>query len=153
MRIYPYGIARTRLERAIREKRAPAFVCTDITQADAIMAIRSTYANRPKKLREAAGKHIPAVVVKSNTFSQIAGALDEILRQTGETKEFEDQAMDEVLKAIDSVMQTGKPFELTPQPAPIRKMQHQVSEARRLASEAVGEEPNRRLRILPTRLG
>jgi len=153
VRIYPYGIARTRLERAIREKRAPAFVCTDITQADAIMAIRSTYANRPKKLREAAGKNIPAVVVKSNTFSQIAGALDEILRQTGETKEFEDQAMDEVLKAIDSVMQTGKPFELTPQPAPIRKMQHQVSEARRLASEAVGEEPNRRLRILPTRLG
>ncbi len=153
VRIYPYGIARTRLERAIREKRAPAFVCTDITQADAIMAIRSTYANRPKKLREAAGKNIPAIVVKSNTFSQIAGALDEILRQTGETKEFEDQAMDEVLKAIDSVMQTGKPFELTPQPAPIRKMQHQVSEARRLASEAVGEEPNRRLRILPTRLG
>lgn len=152
VRIYPYGIARTRLERAIREKRAPAFVCTDITQADAIMAIRSTYANRPKKLREAAGKQIPAVVVKSNTFSQISGALDEILRQTGETKEFEDEAMDEVMKAIDTVMQTGKPFELAPQPAPIRKMQHQVTEARRLASEAVGEEPNRRLRILPTKL-
>ncbi len=153
VRIYPYGIARTRLERAIREKRAPAFVCTDITQADAIMAIRSTYANRPKKLREAAGKAIPAVVVKSNTFSQIAGALDEILRQTGDPKEFENAAMDEVVKGIDTVMQTGKAFELAPQPAQIRKLQHQVTEARRLASEAVGEEPNRRIRILPTRLG
>ena len=153
VRIYPYGIARTRLERAIREKRAPAFVCTDITQADAIMAIRSTYTNRPKKLREAAGKQIPAVVVKSNTFSQIAVALDEILRQAGETKDFEGEAMDEVMKAVEMVMQTGKAFELAPQPAPIRKMQHQVTEARRLASEAVGEEPNRRLRILPTRVG
>lgn len=153
VRIYPYGIARTRLERAIREKRAPAFVCTDITQADAIMAIRSTYANRPKKLQEAAGKPIPAVVVKSNTFSQISGALDEILRRAGEGPESESEAMDEVLKAVEMVLQTGKPFDLTPQPAPIRKMQHQVTEARRLASEAVGEEPNRRIRVLPTRLG
>lgn len=155
VRIYPYGIARTRLERAIREKRAPAFVCTDITQADAIMAIRSTYANRPKKLQEAAGKAIPAVVVKSNTFSQIAGALDEILRRAGEgpDAENESEAMEEVLKAVETVLQTGKPFDLTPQPAPIRKMQHQVTEARRLASEAVGEEPNRRIRVLPTRLG
>ena len=61
--------------------------------------------------------------------------------------------MDEVMKAVEMVMQTGKAFELAPQPAPIRKMQHQVTEARRLASEAVGEEPNRRLRILPTRVG
>ncbi|MCC7434390.1 MAG: AAA family ATPase [Methanoregulaceae archaeon] len=152
VRIYPFGIARTRLERAIREKRAPAFVCTDITQADAIMAIRSTYQNRPKKLQEAAGKPIPAVVVKSNTFSQISGALDEILRRAGEGPDSESEAMEEVLKAVETVLQTGKPFELTPQPAPIRKLQHQVTEARRLASEAVGEEPNRRIRVLPTRL-
>jgi predicted RNA-binding protein Jag len=58
-----------------------------------------------------------------------------------------------VLKAIDTVMQTGKAFELSPQPAQVRKMQHQMAEARRLASEAVGEEPNRRLRLLPTRVG
>jgi stage III sporulation protein SpoIIIAA len=153
MRIYPYGIARARLERAIRDKKAPAYVVTDLAQADAILAIRSTYQNRPRKLREAVGKSVPTVVVKSNTFSQISGALDEILKQQNETKDFEVDAMDEVLKAIDTVMQTGKPFELAPQPAPIRKMQHQVTEARRVASEAVGEEPHRRLRILPTRLG
>ncbi len=153
IKIYPYGIARTRLERAIRDKKVAAYVCTDLAQADAVMAIRSTYQNRPRKLREAAGKSVPTVVVKSNTFNQISGALDEIMRLQGETKEFETDAMEEVLTAIDTVMQTGKPFELAPQPAPIRKMQHQVTEARRVASEAVGEEPHRRLRILPTRLG
>lgn len=152
IRIFPYGIARPRLERAIREKRAPAFVCTDVNQSDAIMAIRSTYQNRPKKLRDAAGRPIPVVVVKSNTFSQIATALDEILKHNGEPNVNEEEAMEEVLKAIDTVMQTGKAFELSPQPAPVRKMQHQVTEARRLASEAVGEEPNRRLRVLPTRV-
>ena len=152
MRIYAYGIQRTRLERAIREKRAPAYVVTELSQADAIMAIRTTYQSRPKKLRELAGKTIPTVVVKSNTFAQIACALDEILNRSTEGKDFESEAMEEVLSAIETVIQSGKPYELAPQPATIRKMQHQVTEARRVASESVGEEPNRRLRVLPNKL-
>jgi stage III sporulation protein SpoIIIAA len=155
LRIYPYGIARTRLERAIREKRAPAYVVTDIGQADAVMAIRSTYANRPKKLRDLAGRSVQTVVVKSNTFSQIAGALDEVLSRTlggAAPRDQEAKAMEEVQDAIETVSQSGKPFDLAPQPAPIRKMQHQMAESRRFASESVGDEPNRRLRVLPTRL-
>jgi stage III sporulation protein SpoIIIAA len=156
VRIFPYGIARTRLERAIREKRAPAFVTTDISQADAIMAIRSTYQAKPRKLREVAGRHVPTIVVKSNTFSQIAAALDDILRQSGETPanpQLEERVLEEVQSAIETVLQSGKAFELSPASAPVRKIQHQMAEARRLASESIGEEPNRRLRLLPTRLG
>src|SRR5688572_15224396 len=152
LRIYPYGIARTRLERAIREKRAMAYIVNDIANADAVMAIRSTYQSKPRKLREMAGRTVPTVVVKSNTYGQIAAALDDILKHSTDAKDFESLAMDEVLQAIDTVMQTGKPFDLTPQPAPIRKMQHQMAEAKRLASESIGEEPHRRLRVLPTRL-
>jgi stage III sporulation protein SpoIIIAA len=152
LRIFPYGIARTRLERAIRERRAAAYVVNDPSQADAVMAIRSTYQSRPKKIRDMAGKPVQTVVVKSNTFSQIAEALDQILRQAAEGRDLESVALEEVLAAIDVVAQTGKPFELSPQPAPIRKLQHQLTESRRIASESVGEDPNRRLRILPTRL-
>lgn len=151
IKIFPYGIARTRLERAIREKRVPAHVCTDIHQADAIMAIRSTHANRPAKLQSAAGRQIPAVVVKSNTFTQIAQALDDIVRQTQSESDGEVRALEEVQRGIDVVLQTGKPYELGPQPASIRKMQHLASEARRLPTEAVGDEPHRRLRILPAK--
>ncbi len=153
VKIFPYGIARTRLERAIREKRAAAYVCNDVTQADAVMAIRSSYQNRPRKIRDLAGRSVPTVVVKSNTFAQIAAALDEILAGAGEQKDTEASAMDEVLAGIDIVMQSGKPYDLSPQPPTIRKMQHQVTEARRVASESIGEDPNRRLRILPVRLG
>ncbi|MBX3119905.1 MAG: AAA family ATPase [Fimbriimonadaceae bacterium] len=152
IRIFPYGIARTRLERAIREKRAAAYVTGDIHQADAIMAIRSTYQAKPRKLRDLAGRNVPTVVVKSNTYSQIAQGLDDILKGAGESKDHEIEALDEVQKAIETVMQTGKPYDLTPQPATIRKMQHQVTESKKLASEAVGEEPHRRIRVLPVRL-
>ncbi len=152
LKIFPYGIARTRLERAIRERRAPALVTNDLSEADAVMAIRSTYQSRPKKLRELAGRPVNTVVVKSNTFTQIAGALDEIVRKAGGGPDLESQAMEEVLSAINLVAQTGKAQELSPQSATVRKMQHQLTEARRYASESVGEDPNRRLRILPTRL-
>jgi stage III sporulation protein AA len=155
VRIFPYGIARTRLERAIREKRLPAYVTTDIHQADAIMAIRSTYQAKPRKLRDVAGRNVPTVVVKSNTFGQIAAALDDVLRQVSDpaaASAADEQALEEVQQAIEVVLQSGKPFELGPASAPVRKIQHQMAEARRMASESVGEEPNRRLRLLPTRV-
>jgi stage III sporulation protein SpoIIIAA len=152
IKIFPYGIARTRLERAIREKRAPAYVINDASQADAVMAIRSTFQGQPRKLRDLAGKAVNTVVVKSNTFTQIAGALDEIVRQATEGPDYETRALQEAQSGIETVLQSGKPFDLAPAPATIRKMQHQMAEARRLASESVGDDPNRRLRILPTRL-
>jgi len=153
IRIFPYGINRTRLERAIREKKAPAFLTNDINHADAVVAMRSTYQSQPRKLRDMAGRPVHTVVVKSNTFSQIAAALDEIVKQTSEPPDAHVKALEEVQHGIDIVLQSGKPYDLSPASAPVRKVQHQVAESRRLASESVGEDPNRRLRILPTRLG
>lgn len=155
VKIFPYGIARTRLERAIREKRLAAYVTTDVNQADAVMAIRSTYQAKPRKLRDLVGRQVPTVVVKSNTFGQIAAALDEAMRLIHNGPSgvpTDDRALEEVQQGIETVLQSGKPFELGPASAPVRKLQHQMAEARRMASESVGEEPNRRLRLLPTRV-
>lgn len=152
VRIYPYGIARTRLERAIREKRASATITGDIGQADVVLAMRSSVQSKPRKLRDLAGRPIPTVSVKSNAFTQILSGLDEIMRRSSEASDSEAEAMDEVLAAIEVVLQSGKPVDLSPRPGTIRKMQHQVAEARRLASESVGQEPNRRLRLLPQRV-
>ncbi len=152
IRIFPYGINRTRLERAIREKKAPAVITNDIGQADAVVAMRSTYQSQPRKLRDMAGRPVHTVVVKSNTYSQIEFALEEILKQDSEPNEAHSKALEEVQQGIEIVLQSGKPYDLSPASAQVRKVQHQVAESRRLASESVGEDPNRRLRILPTRL-
>jgi stage III sporulation protein SpoIIIAA len=153
VKVFPYGIARTRLERAIRERKANAVVVNDITQADAVLAIRSTYQAKPRRIREMAGKAVHTVVVKSNTFTQIASALEEVVRSNStDTGDQERRALEEVHAGIESVLQSGKPFELSPASPTIRKMQHQVAEARRMATESVGEDPNRRLRLLPTKL-
>lgn len=149
VRIYPYGIARTRLERAIREKRIEASISTDPMQSDVVMAMRNGTTGRQRKIRDASGRPVPTVTIKSNAFTQILAGLDEIMRRSSSGPETESAAMEEVLQAIEVVAQSGKPYDLAPQPGPIRKMQHQVAESRRIPSESVGQEPQRRLRLLP----
>ena len=149
IRIYPYGIARTRLERAIRETNAPAYITSDISQADAVIAIRSTFQNKPKKLREL-NRPIPTVVVKSNTYSQISSALNQLVNADAGASETDDGAILEVSRGIESVRQTGKAVELSPQSARVRKLQHRELEKEKMSGEAVGQEPDRRIRILPT---
>lgn len=150
IRIYPYGIARTRLEKAIRDRKVPAYITTDINQADAVIALRSTYQANPGKHREK--KNLPTVIVKSNTLSQVISALDEVMQSTSGIHDAEAEALEEVAKAVESVANTGKPVELKPQGARVRRLQHDFVEAKRLASESVGEDPQRRIRILPTKL-
>lgn len=151
VRIFPYGIARTRLERAIRERRAPAMIVNDIGQADAVIAIRTTYQSRPGKLKEL-NRPVPTVVVKSNTFSQIASALEEVITGSVGDQDRVNAAMAEAQQAIEHALQSGKPVELTPQDARTRKMQLQLIESKKLAAEGVGEDPKRRIRVLPVKL-
>jgi len=150
LRIFPYGIARTRLDRAIREKKAAAYITNDPSQADAVISIRGTN-GKAAKVREM-GKGVPTVVVKSNTYAQILSALEELLGNPRFDHDVEVEALAEAAKGIEQVAQSGKPVELAPRSARIRRVQHQLVESKRYASESVGEDPQRRLRILPTRL-
>ena len=54
-------------------------------------------------------------------------------------------------EAVDKVMSFGKPVELAPQSAHIRRLQHQLVEEHGLGSESRGEVPWRRVIVLPTR--
>ncbi|MBX3097338.1 MAG: AAA family ATPase [Fimbriimonadaceae bacterium] len=152
LRVFPYGIARTRLERAIRERKLNAVITNDIFHADAVIAIRTTVQNKPAKLRDL-GRNVPTFVVKSNTFSQIAGALDDALKGRGTPGRDErvGEAIQEVNSAIEQVKSTGRPIELAPADARIRKQQHQVVERNRLRAESVGQDPERRVRVSPVR--
>ncbi len=149
IRIFPYGIARTRLDRAIKEKRANAVISNEMSDADAILAIKSSIQHKPNKLKDRMGKSVPTFVVKSNTLAQISSALEDILRHGNSDSEAEETARLEAMEAVDFVKSKGKAFELTPKTFNLRRVQHQVAEANRLRSEAIGKDPNRRVRVLP----
>ncbi|MER3413438.1 MAG: single-stranded DNA-binding protein [Armatimonadota bacterium] len=151
IRVFPYGIARTRLERVIREKRLPIAVTQEAAAADVILAIRSAVQRKPERFKQRLGKKIPVVVVRSNTLAQIGAAIEEILSGNGrgETEDAVAAATQEVLEAVRIVKSRRKPYDLAPQPPTIRRMQHRAIEEHNLRSESIGTEPNRFVRILP----
>ncbi|MCE9559476.1 MAG: AAA family ATPase [Armatimonadetes bacterium] len=150
-RVYPYGIAKTRLERAIRERNVNAVMVADIAQADGIIAIRTTYQNRPTKLKDL-HRQIPIEVVKSNTFSQIAAALENLVKAGTASQDAEEAALLEVQSGIAQLQQTAKPVNLSPQNGRARKLQHDFLEGKHIRCESIGEEPNRFIRLLPGKL-
>jgi stage III sporulation protein SpoIIIAA len=153
VRIFPYGVSRSRLDRAIAESHVPAYIARDVTDADVVVALKATYKREPGKMREAAQKRLPVYVVKSNTYAQIAGSIREIFRLGPAPIEEEEDEMSEALQeaqdAIDLVKQTNEAVELAPANSYTRRMQHQLVERYQLISESVGVEPQRRVRILP----
>jgi hypothetical protein len=147
-RVFAYGIARTRLERAIREKHAPLAVANDLSEADAVITMKAAMSKKPTRFRERLGRNVPTVVIRSNTLSQIEEAIDEIVSmRNGDVPA--DKVDSDVSEAIEFVKAKGKPFELAPRPGNVRRLQHRAVEAARMRSESVGQEPNRRVRVLP----
>jgi len=145
VRIYPYGVSRSRLEKAIRELHVPAVLTKDWNEADAIIILKAHYRRDPGRVRDAIEHDRATFVVRSNTQVQIESVLREMfgLRDASE----EELAIREAQEAIERVIESGEPVELMPQNSYIRRLQHQLAERYNLVSSSVGAEPRRRVRI------
>jgi stage III sporulation protein SpoIIIAA len=159
LKIYPYAVSKGLLERVIKTLNLPAEVVKTIEDADAILALRS-YARAGAKIYSLAeAKQIPVYVVKSNNMPQIQKALREALHLDSDIYSIGDGsadildeteiALEEARQAISQVMNRQEPIELAPRKAYIRRLQHQLVERFNLSSRSIGDEPMRRLRILP----
>jgi stage III sporulation protein SpoIIIAA len=159
LKIYPYAVSKGLLERVIKTLNLPAEVVKTIEDADAILALRS-YARAGAKIYSLAeAKQIPVYVVKSNNMPQIQKALREALHLDADIYSIGDGgadildeteiALEETRQAISAVMNRQEPIELAPRKAYIRRLQHQLVERFNLSSRSIGDEPMRRLRILP----
>ena len=148
--LFPYGVSRSRLERAMVNLRVPGLIARDMKDADLVVALKATFRREPSKIHEARNKHIPTYVVRSNTYIQIESALREIFGlQATVLPTDEEAAISEASDAIEHVVETGEAVELAPQNAYVRRLQHQLVERAELGSESLGVEPRRRLKILP----
>ena len=145
VRIFPYGVSRNRLERAIRELKAPAYITRDWKDADVVVTLKAHARKEPAKLREATGRDIPAYVIKSNTYTQIANVIKSIFK----ISEFQNEelALREAEEAIERVLAGEELVELMPQNSYVRRLQHQLAVENKLVSESMGVEPYRRVRM------
>ena len=148
IRVYPYAVSRNRLERAIAETGAPVRVTDDPHQAHIVLTLKGQYRKMPKKLREVERSGVPIHVIRSNTLTQIQAFLANLV----DDGEEETEALIEAEAAIQQVRRERQPVDLAPRRPYLRRLQHELIERAQLKSVSVGEEPYRRVRILPVRI-
>lgn len=157
LKVYPYAVSKGLLERVVKTLQLPVEVVKSIDEADAILALRSYARAGAKIFSLAEARQVPIYVVKSNTMPQLQKALREALHLDSELGAVDIEgdvdeteiALEEARQVIGRVMDRLEPIELSPRKAYIRRLQHQLVERFNLSSRSIGDEPMRRLRILP----
>jgi stage III sporulation protein SpoIIIAA len=150
IRIYPYGVSKDRLMRAINDLQVSATIAKTPKDADLVLTLKAHEKRQPRTVKDLEDHGLEVAIIRSNTVSQMKSFLMGIFGLHDQKQE-EDSALNEVTEAVDKVMSFGKPVELSPQSAHIRRLQHQLIEQHGLGSESRGEVPWRRVIVLPTR--
>jgi stage III sporulation protein SpoIIIAA len=148
VRIYAFGVNRSRLESQIRSLGLPATVVSEQRQADVVLTVRNYYRRKPQALRDAEASGVPVHVLRSNSAANIEQELLHISHlDAAPVPGAAQNALRETEEAIARVLETSAPVELSPQSAYIRRLQHQLAEQHSLASRSTGKEPYRRVQI------
>jgi len=146
MSLFAFGVSRKRLEQSVRELGLPVTVARDLDDADAVVTLRNYYRRKPSALRDAESAGVPIYVLKTNTVLQMENMLASLYDLQADPQE---AALRETAEAIGLVEASGRPIELSPQNAYVRRLQHQLAERHNLMSRSRGAEPNRRVELLP----
>ena len=145
MLIFPYGVSRNKIERAINNLRVNATIARKWDDADIVLTLKTLERKESAKLRTIASENVPIYAIKTNTTTQIQNALKDVFDLP--SIDAEEIALREAEEAIYQVLLDNRAVELTPQTSYIRRMQHQLAERYRVQSRSTGLEPNRRVQI------
>ncbi len=143
--IFPYGISRNKIERAVHNLRVNASIARKWDDADVVLTLKTLERKESDRLKTIAAENIPIYSIKTNTTTQIQTALKDVFDLP--TIDNEAIALREAEEAVYQVLLDSHTIELTAQSSYIRRMQHQIAEKYRLGSRSTGLEPNRRVQI------
>ncbi|HML22595.1 MAG TPA: R3H domain-containing nucleic acid-binding protein [Aggregatilinea sp.] len=148
LHVYPYGVARNRLQQVARQLHVPVVIVDDLEAAQAIVTLKNYYRRRPRMIVDAERMGISIYVLRANTVTQMEDFLVDVFQLHGdEPQDPFGRAMGEVEDAIRRIRSGARSVDLSPQAAHIRRKQHEMVRAAHLISHSYGNEPNRRVRI------
>jgi hypothetical protein len=147
LHVYPYGVARNRLEQAASRLQLPVVLVDDLEEAQVVITLKPYYRKRPRVIASAEERGTPIYVLRSNTIKQMQGCLADIFDLETEDLDPFAIAMRETQEAIQKVLAGANSESLRPQSAHIRRRQHQMARQSNLVSHSYGKEPRRRVRI------
>ncbi|HOQ68766.1 MAG TPA: R3H domain-containing nucleic acid-binding protein [Anaerolineaceae bacterium] len=147
IRIYPYGVARNRLQQAAHRLGVPALIARDVSEADIVMTLRAYYRSRQQPITEAESRSIPIYVLRANTINQMEQSLAEIFNLSEGNNQNLNEVTNQTESAIQAVLNGQRWVDLPPASSSIRRIQHEMARQAQLVSHSYGKDPNRRVRI------
>jgi stage III sporulation protein SpoIIIAA len=148
IRIFAYGVARNRLQQAAKRLGVPAFVVTDISEADVLVTLRTYYRNREHTIMEAEGRGMPIYVLRANSVSQVEQFMSDLYSLAEHTpRDNMDDVREQTQQAITAVLNGERWVDLPPGPSLVRRLQHEMARSAELVSHSYGKEPRRHVRI------
>jgi stage III sporulation protein SpoIIIAA len=147
-RLYLFGVNRGRLEQLAKERQLTLDIADKLSDASLFVTSKSYYRRKLPKVKEAEAADLPVYVLRSNTPPQIRHMLNTLYPTTSTDKaDSLALALNEAEVAIDAVKSGQEAVELNPQSAYIRRLQHLIAERNELASQSLGRDPQRRVKI------
>ncbi len=149
VRIYPYGVGRSRLMEAAHNLGVSIAVVDTLEQANAVVTLKNYYRKHPQPIAEAERRRVPVYVLRANTVNQMESCLGDIFGLEVVPEDPVERAVAETQEAIRRVLAGSSSEDLHPAGAEIRRLQHEMARSANLISHSYGNEPRRRVRIFP----
>jgi len=148
VRVYAYGVARNRLQQAAKRLGVPAVIVRDVSEADALVTLRTYYRNRQQTVMEAEQRGMPIYVLRANTVAQVEQFLSDLYNLSAmPTRDNMDDIRQSTQQAISAVLNGERWVDLPPGPSLVRRLQHEMARGAELVSHSYGKEPRRHVRI------
>jgi hypothetical protein len=148
VRVFAYGVARNRLMQGAKRLGVPAVVVRDVSEADALVTLRSYYRNRQQTVIEAEQRGMPIYVLRANTVAQVEQFLSDLYSLSAQApRDTMDDIRTETQQAISAVLNGERWVDLPPGPSLVRRLQHEMARSAELVSHSYGKEPRRHVRI------
>ncbi|WKZ46891.1 MAG: R3H domain-containing nucleic acid-binding protein [Anaerolineales bacterium] len=148
VRVYAYGVAKNRLQQAAKRLGVPAIVVRDVSDADALVTLRTYYRNRQQTVIEAEQRGMPIYVLRANTVAQVEQFLSDLYNlSAAPTRDNMEDIRHQTQQAISAVLNGERWVDLPPSSSIVRRLQHEMARNAELVSHSYGKEPRRHVRI------
>jgi stage III sporulation protein SpoIIIAA len=147
--VFPYGVARNRLEQSAKRLGVPVNIVKKLDQAEVLITLKSYYRNRQKAVLDAEEKGLPIFVLRSSSNTQIEQLLISLFNLTEHSGDQLNlgEINRNTISAIEAVRNGQRWIDLPPASSRVRRLQHDLTREASLVSHSYGKEPNRHVRI------
>lgn len=147
--VFPYGINTDNVASVVHSLEVPVRISPTIGEADIVLTVKSKVKGKSKVASLAQSHQLPLHVLNDSDTPSVAKFFKRWFRLADSDEEQEQEALREVERACQQVINESRIIELSPRPTYQRRLQHRHAFDMGLNSMSVGEDPNRRVRIYP----